>query len=255
VRDRLSAEGVELVLGATVLRVERDRTLIVDRGRGQERLAGDQLLVATGRAPNTRDLGLELAGVRSSPRGIDVDDRLRTANRRVFAAGDVASRYPFTHAADAMARVVIQNALFFGRKRVSALAIPWCTYTDPEVAGVGITADEAARRGDVTTLTIPLADVDRALLDGEAEGFARVHVDRRGTLLGATLVSRHAGETIGELVLAMRHRIRLGDLASTIHPYPTQAEVVRKLGDAYQRGRLTPRVRRMFAWLMRARRR
>ncbi|MEP6866038.1 MAG: mercuric reductase [Deltaproteobacteria bacterium] len=254
VRDRLVAEGVELVLGAAIVRVERDRTLIVDRGRGEERVRADHILVATGRAPNVADLGLDDAGIVATPRGIEVDDHLRTANRRVFAAGDVASRFQFTHAADAMARIVLQNALFFGRKRVSALTIPWCTYTDPEVAHVGISAEDAAKREDLVTLTVPLAEVDRAVLDGETEGFARVHADRKGRILGATLVSRHAGETIGELALAMTHGLRLGALASTIHPYPTQAEAVRKLGDAYQRTRLTPRVRRLFGWLMRRRR-
>ncbi|MEO8841457.1 MAG: mercuric reductase [Kofleriaceae bacterium] len=254
VRDRLVAEGVELVLGAAIVRVEHDRTLIVDRGRGEERVQADQILVATGRTPNVGDLGLDAAGVVATPRGIEVDDHLRTANRRVFAAGDVASRFQFTHAADAMARIVLQNALFFGRRRVSALTIPWCTYTDPEVAHVGISARDAAKRDDIMTLTVPLAEVDRAVLDGETEGFARVHADRKGRIVGATLVSRHAGETIGELALAMTHGLGLGALASTIHPYPTQAEAVRKLGDAYQRTRLTPRVRRLFGWLMRRRR-
>ena len=254
VRDRLVAEGVELVLGAAIVRVERDRTLIVDRGRGEERVRADQILVATGRTANVADLGLDAAGIVATARGIEVNDHLRTANRRVFAAGDVASRFQFTHAADAMARIVLQNALFFGRKRVSALTIPWCTYTDPEVAHVGISAEDAAKRDDILTLTVPLTEVDRAVLDGETDGFARVHADRKGRILGATLVSRHAGETIGELALAMTHGLRLGALASTIHPYPTQAEAVRKLGDAYQRTRLTPRVRRLFGWLMRRRR-
>ncbi len=254
VRVRLAAEGVELVLGAALLRVERDRTLIVDRGRGEEGVRADQILVAAGRTPNVSELGLDAAGIIASARGIEVDDHLRTANRRVFAAGDVASRFQFTHAADAMARIVLQNALFFGRKRVSALTIPWCTYTDPEVAHVGISAEDAAKRDDIVTLTVQLAEVDRAVLDGETDGFARVHADRKGRIRGATLVSRHAGETIGELALAMTHGLRLGALASTIHPYPTQAEAVRKLGDAYQRTRLTPSVRRVLGWLMRRRR-
>ena len=254
VRDRLASEGVELVLGAAIVGVERDRTVIVDRGRGEERVPADQILVAAGRTPNLDELGLEAAGVVATAHGIEVDDHLRTANRRVFAAGDVASRFQFTHAADAMARIVVQNALFFGRKRVSALTIPWCTYTDPEVAHVGISAQDASERDDLVTLTVPLTEVDRAVLDGETAGFARVHADRKGRILGATLVARHAGETIGELALALTHGLRLGALASTIHPYPTQAEAVRKLGDAYQRTRLTPRLRRILGWLMRRRR-
>ncbi len=254
IHDRLIAEGIELVLGAQLVRIERDLTVIVNRGRGEERIRGGQILVAAGRTANVDGLGLEVAGISATERGITVSDRLRTSNRRVFAAGDVASSFQFTHAADAMARIVIQNALFFGRKRVSALTIPWCTYTDPEVAHVGISAEAAAKRTDVMTLTVPVADVDRAVLDGETEGFARVHADRKGRILGATVVSRHAGESIGELVLAMTYGLRLGALAATIHPYPTQAEVIRKLGDAYQRTRLTPRVRGVFERFLRWRR-
>ena len=255
VRAQLIADGVELVLGARIVRVEAGPVLVIDRGRGDERLVADRILVAAGRTPNVAALGLDAAGVEATPRGIVVDDRLRTTNRRVLAAGDVASRFQFTHAADAMARIVIQNALFFGRKRASALTIPWTTYTDPEVAHVGISAEQAAARGDVLTLTVPLREVDRAILDGETAGFARVHADRKGRILGATLVSRHAGESIGELALAMTAGVRLGTIASTIHPYPTQADAIRKLGDAYQRTRLTPRVRRLFEILLRWRRR
>ena len=177
-----------------------------------------------------------------------VDDRLRTSNRRVYAAGDVCSAYKFTHAADAMARVVIQNALFFGRKKASALVIPWTTYTDPEVAHVGLYERQAQERGiDVATFTVPLHEVDRAVLDGEADGFARVHAERSsGKILGATLVAGHAGEMIGEMSLAITAGLSLGEVARTIHPYPTQAEAWKRLGDAWNRTRLTPRVRRLF---------
>jgi pyruvate/2-oxoglutarate dehydrogenase complex dihydrolipoamide dehydrogenase (E3) component len=255
VQSRFAAEGIDTVLGARIVRVERGPVIVIDRGRGEERVTGDRILVAAGRAPNVASLGLDAAGIEATERGIVVDDHLRTTNRRVLAAGDVASRFQFTHAADAMARVAIQNALFFGRKRVSALTIPWSTYTDPEIAHVGISAADAAARGDLQTLTVPLRDVDRAVLDGEVDGFARVHADRKGRILGATLVSRHAGESIGELVLAMTAGVRLGTIAATVHPYPTQAEAIRKLGDAFQRTRLTPRVRRLFEILLRWRRR
>ncbi len=179
-----------------------------------------------------------------------MDDRLRTSNPRVWAVGDIASPYKFTHAADALARVALQNALFFGRKKASALVIPWATYTDPEVAHVGLSAAEATKRPDVRTLTVPLADNDRAVLDGQSEGFARVHADARGRILGATIVASHAGEMIGEMSLAMTAGVSLGTLAQTIHPYPTQSEAWKKLGDTWNRGRLTPSVRRLFgAWL------
>lgn len=248
------AEGITCVLGARILRVERGPVVVIERGAGEERIAGDRILVATGRTPNLASLGLEHAGVAATEHGVTVDDRLRTTSARVFAAGDVASRFQFTHAADAMARIVIQNALFFGRKRASALTIPWTTYTDPEIAHVGLSAAEAATRG-LMTLTVPMSEVDRATLDGETLGFARVHADRKGRIFGATLVARHAGESIGELVLAMTAGLRLGTLASTVHPYPTQADAIRKLGDAYQRTRLTSGVRRVLETILRWRRR
>ena len=153
-----------------------------------------------------------------------------------------------------MARVVIQNALFFGRKRASALVIPWTTYTEPEVAHVGLYERQAQERGiDVATFTVPLHEVDRAVLDGETEGFARVHLARRGgRILGATLVARHAGEMIGEVVLAMSAGLGIDAIGRTIHPYPTQSEVLRRLADAHRRQRLTPGVRRLleryFRW-------
>src|SRR5262249_371679 len=188
------------------------------------------------------------------PSGVTVNDALQTTNRRVYAAGDITSRFQFTHAADAMARIVLHNALFFGRKKASALVIPWATYTDPEVAPVGISATAAARRGDrVRTLTYPLADLDRAVVDEETEGFGRVHVERSsGRILGATLVATHAGELIAEIALAMNAGLRMSALGFTIHPYPTQSEVWKRLGDAWNRERLSPGVRtglrRLLAW-------
>ena len=217
-------------------------------------IAVDEILVGVGRAPNTEGLGLDAAGVAFDQTGVKVDDHLRTTNPGIFAAGDVCSPYKFTHAADAMARIALQNALFFGRKCSSALVIPWCTYTDPEVAHVGLGEKEALDRGlDVATFTVELADVDRAVLDGETEGFARVHCSRRGgRILGATIVARHAGEMVGEVALAMTAGLDLQSIARTIHPYPTQAEALKRLGDQYLRAKLTPRLRgwlaRYFRW-------
>lgn len=256
---RLGREGVVLRLGAKLLSVERHggaKVVVFDRGGRVESAACDEILVAIGRTPNVEGLGLERAGVEVGRRGVTVDDRLRTANRRIYAAGDVCSAFKFTHAADAMARIVIQNALFFGRKRASSLVIPWCTYTDPEVAHVGLYEHEARERGlDVTTITVPLAEVDRAVLDGEAEGFARVHALRRsGRILGAALVAGHAGEMIGEMALAITAGLSLGQIAGTIHPYPTQGEVWKRIGDAWSRTRLTPRIRRILERVLRLRR-
>ncbi|HEX3644127.1 MAG TPA: mercuric reductase [Vicinamibacterales bacterium] len=231
VARRLTADGVTLQLGVALTEVP----------------AGfDCLLIAAGRAPNVDALDLAAAGVAFTSQGVVVDDRLRTSNRRIFAAGDVCSRFKFTHAADAAARIVIQNALFFGRARASALVIPWCTYTDPEVAHVGAYEQDATRAGHrVTTITIPLADIDRAVVDEEGEGFVRVHHER-GRLLGCTVVASRAGEMIGVATHALTHGARLGDLGSTIHPYPTLTNAFRAAGDAYARTRLTPVIRSLL---------
>ena len=255
VERRMERNGVRLVNGARVVGAERRGTEVVVRyevGGATSEAVGDRILVGVGRAPNLEGLGLEAAGVRHKAAGVVVDDHLRTTNPRIYAAGDVASRFQFTHTADALARIVVQNALFgtFGRKKASALHVPWCTYTTPEVAHVGLSEHDAAERGiAVTTLTVPLREVDRAVLDGEDEGFLRVHL-RQGSdrLVGATLVASHAGDLISELTLAMTAGIGLGAIASTIHPYPTQAEVMKKAADAYNRTRLTPRVKALFRW-------
>jgi len=197
-------------------------------------------------------LGLEQAGVKFARSGVLVDERMRTSNPRIFAAGDICSKYKFTHAADAMARLVIANALFLARRKVTDLVIPWCTYTDPEIAHVGYYEKDARAAGyDVATITESLNHVDRAILDGEDDGFARVHYDKKtGRILGGTLVARHAGETLAELTLAIVAKQGMGVLSSTIHSYPTQAEVLRKVGDAYMRTKLTPTVKKVLEkWL------
>jgi pyruvate/2-oxoglutarate dehydrogenase complex dihydrolipoamide dehydrogenase (E3) component len=248
----LQADGVRLELGATLESVDaRDGEIAVRyRRAGDSReaitIAGDALLVAAGRAPNIEHLALESAGIEATKDGVVVSDRLQTTNPRVYASGDVCSSYKFTHAADAQSRLVLQNALFYGRRKASALVIPWVTYTDPELAHAGVTADEVTRSGGrLRTITVPLADVDRAIVDDDTDGFVRVHHDR-GTLRGCTIVAPHAGEIIGEAVYAMGRGGTLAELSATIHPYPTTAEALRKAGDAYRRERLTSGVRRWF---------
>jgi pyruvate/2-oxoglutarate dehydrogenase complex dihydrolipoamide dehydrogenase (E3) component len=261
---QFAADGVTLRLALTISGIstgsEGIRLYLKARDGLQDRNVGDglqavpseadsslvlctHLLIATGRTPNVEGLNLPAAGVAFDQAGVVVDDHLRTTNRRVFAAGDVCSAFKFTHAADALARIVIQNALFYGRKRASSLVIPWCTYTDPEVAHVGAYEDEARRTGRrVETITIPLADVDRAVVDEERHGFVRVHHER-GRLLGCTVVASRAGEMIGVATHALTHGARLSDLGSTIQPYPTLNSAFRAAGDAYARTRLTPRAR------------
>jgi pyruvate/2-oxoglutarate dehydrogenase complex dihydrolipoamide dehydrogenase (E3) component len=244
----LARDGVRFQLGKEAVRMARDgeeKPLTLSDG---SECRVDEILVAVGRTPNVNGLNLESAGVRYDAAGVHVDDCLRTTNPRVFAAGDVCSRFKFTHAADAMARIVIQNALFFGRARASALTIPWCTFTEPELARVGLTADEAARQGiAVDTFVQEMRHVDRAVLDGDEDGFLKVHV-RKGTdrIVGATAVAASAGAMITEITLAMTAGIGLRTLSRTIHPYPTQGEAVRKVADAYNRTRLTPFLKRVF---------
>lgn len=250
-------EGIELILGAKVERAEKSavgKILIIDRGQPKETVVGDEILLAVGRAPNVEGLNLEAAGVKYDDKGVTVDDHLRTSNRSIFAAGDIGSHYHFTHAAEALGRIALQNALFFGRKRASDLVVPWCTYTDPEIAHVGWNEESARKSGtEMETFTLPFTDNDRAVVDSDTQGFARVHVRKKdGKLLGATLVSRHAGESIGELVMAIQLKMKIGELSAIIHPYPTQGEIIKRLGDASQRGRLKPWMKqalvKMFQW-------
>jgi pyruvate/2-oxoglutarate dehydrogenase complex dihydrolipoamide dehydrogenase (E3) component len=181
---------------------------------------------------------------------------LQTTNRRIYAAGDICYPYKFTHTADATARVVIQNALFFGRSKANVLTIPWCTYTDPEVAHVGLYPHEAEKKGlTVETITIEMNSVDRAILESDDDGFLDVYVKKGADkILGATMVARHAGDMISEITLAMVAGAGLGTIAKTIHPYPTQAEALKKAGDTYNRKKLTPRVQKIFKTLLKWRR-
>ena len=257
IQRALVRDGVQLVLSAEVLSVQREGSEKVVRIRhpgGEAEARVDEILVAAGRLPNVEDLGLEAVGVEyERRRGVVVDDHLRTTNPRIFAAGDVCMDWKFTHAADFAARIVIQNALFFGRKRLSALHMPWCTYTTPELAHVGLSTAQAQARGIATdTFIRPLAEVDRAVIDGEEDGFVKVLV-KRGTdrILGATIVATHAGDLISEISLAMVARVGLATLATVIHPYPTQADAIRHIGDLYNRSRLTPAVSRAFKLFLR----
>lgn len=249
-------EGIRLVLGCRIDRVRRaatGKTIQFESNGRTDQIDVDQILVGAGRAPNVEGLGLEAAGVRyDAKRGVAINDRLQTSNRRIYAAGDICMEHKFTHAADAAARIVIQNALFFGRRRLSGLTIPWCTYTDPEIAHVGISERDARARGiEVDTYMRPMAEVDRAIVDGEDEGFVKIHTKKGSDrIVGGTVVARHAGDMISEVALAMAAGFGLGRLASVIHPYPTQAEAIRQAGDAYNRTRLTPRVKSLFRrWL------
>lgn len=244
--DALARDGVEIHLNTTAVAVRREgANKIVDLVSDDNKISVsvDEIVTGIGRAPNVEDMDLEVAGVQyDTNSGIRVNDYLQTTNRRIYAAGDVCLTHKFTHTADASARIVVQNALFLGHKRLSALTIPWCTYTSPEIAHVGLYVREARERSiPVKTFTVLMHDVDRAITDGEDEGFVKIHV-RAGTdrILGATIVARHAGEMINGLSLAITSGIGLRDLAQVIHAYPTQAEAIKMAADAYCRTRLTP---------------
>lgn len=252
----LEADGVDLRVGHRAVRVEaRDgaRVVTLESDAGPSAVETDAILVAVGRTPNVEGLGLEDAGVSyDRENGIEVDDKLRTSNHEIYAAGDVCSRYKFTHAADAMARVVIQNALYLPTARASAPVMPWCTYTDPELAHVGLYLREAEAQGiEAEHIDVELGEIDRAVIDGETDGLLRVVLEK-GTdkILGATLVARHAGDMISELTLAIQAGVGLTTIAETVHPYPTQSEVIKRAADEYNRHRLTPFVERLSRkWL------
>ena len=259
VEQALVRDGVKIITGCKINTVSKhgvDKVVELECAGECLQVAVDDILVSVGRSPNVGGIGLEAAGVEFDPgKGVVVDDTLQTSNRNIFAAGDCCFQYKFTHTADALARIVIQNALFgfpFMKKKASALTIPWCTYTDPEIGHVGMYEKDAKAKGiPVRTFVAELGDVDRAILDGEDEGFIKVHV-KEGTdrILGATLVARHAGEILSELTLAITAGVGLGTVAGTIHPYPTQAECIKRVADAFNRTRLTPTVKGLFEkWL------
>jgi pyruvate/2-oxoglutarate dehydrogenase complex dihydrolipoamide dehydrogenase (E3) component len=256
VQAAMARDGVQFVTNAKVVRFEKrgdEKVTFYEVDGVEHEVVGDEVLIGIGRSPNVDGMGLEDVGVEFDRRaGVKVNDKMQTTNKMIYAAGDVASKFKFTHAADFLARIVIGNTLFKGRSKASKLVIPWATYTSPELAHVGLTADQAAKDGiEIDTFQQDLSGVDRAILEGQTEGFAKVHV-KRGTdqIVGATIVAENAGDMIGEITMAMTNGIGLKGIGSTIHPYPTQAEVIRKLGDQFNKTRLTPTVSKLFnKWL------
>jgi len=262
VKESMEKDGVVFCSSAKYKRIEardgKGPVCVVLDDNGTERSHKfDALLIATGRKPSVFGMGLESAEVEyDAGIGVVVNDRLQTTNPDIYAVGDVASKYQFTHMADFMARLVIKNALFFGRDKVSDLLIPWTTYTDPEVAHVGLYEKDLKERNiDFTTYKRDFADVDRSIVDGATVGYVKIHVAKgKDRILGATIVGRHAGDLISEISVAIQGGIGLGRLAGVIHPYPTTAEAIRQCGDMYNRERLTPPVKGIFHSLMALRR-
>ncbi len=251
---RFEAEGMEFVLGAEPVRAR----MVGGRAHFEMTtgapLIADAVLVAAGRIPNVETLNLEAAGVKYSQRGVEVNAFLQTSQPHIYAAGDVAGSFQFTHTADFMARTVIRNLLMplpFLRQKVDLSVVPWATYTEPEVARVGLN-EAGAKKQNVAydLIRVPLEEVDRAVVEDEDQGFVKVLTRKGGDqILGVTLVGAHAGDLLHEFVLAMKMKIGLGAIASTMHAYPTFAELARKAGDKFNRKRLTPRAKKIFTWL------
>ncbi|WP_341529249.1 mercuric reductase [Nostoc sp. UHCC 0302] len=255
----LMSEGIRVVLNSqleeVVIVTEGKRLYFSSNGR-RDSVTVNEILVGAGRAPNVEGLNLEAVGVEYDKRhGVKVNDYLQTTNPKIYAAGDICMNWKFTHAADAAARIVIKNTLFspfgLGRSKLSSLVMPWVTYTDPEIAHVGISEQEAQKLGiEVTTIKIPFSSVDRAIADGEEFGFLKIH-HKKGSdeILGATIVARHAGEMISEITTAIVGKLGLSKLSGVIHPYPTQAEAIKKAADSYRRTLLTSNTKRLLGFL------
>jgi pyruvate/2-oxoglutarate dehydrogenase complex dihydrolipoamide dehydrogenase (E3) component len=255
-------DGVTVLCCGKELKVERTaqgKRLSLDSHGQRHDIIVDEILVGVGRQPNVEGLGLEAVGVEYDKTGVKVNGRLVTKNPAIYAAGDVCSRYKFTHAADAMAQILIQNALFphpfgLGYADVEDLIMPWCTFTDPEIAHVGLYEADAKSKGiEVETHTYPLHEVDRAVLDGETAGFARLYIQTGSDhIVGATIVAAHAGDLISEVTALMKAGAGVKALTNTIHPYPTQAEVVKKAGNLWRKAHFTDRqksiLKKWFTW-------
>jgi dihydrolipoamide dehydrogenase len=230
--------GIKIYTGQKAVRFSKDADLAVitieDKDKKQSAVKAEKVLVAVGRAANVQGLDLEKAGVKYSNRGVEVDASLRTSAKNIYACGDVAGPYQFSHMAEYQAVIAVGNALFPFKRRVDYSAVPWCTFTDPEVARVGLTEGEAkAKFADIKAYRSAYSGNDRAVTDAEEKGLTKVITDKKGFILGAHIVGANAGEIIHEYVLAKTNKLKIGRLSSTIHIYPTLAQVVKRSADQY----------------------
>ncbi len=262
VQDQFLKEGIDLKLNTRLLGISSTKNLEgkvieFEQNNSNHEVVVDEILVATGRAPNVSNMGLEAAGVEyDSIGGITVNDYLQTTNLDIYAAGDVCTAYKFTHVADASARIVVENALFRKSGKLSDLVVPWCIYTDPEVAHVGLHERDASKKGIKTqSLKIENTEIDRAVTDGTLPGFASVLLRHRSDkILGATIVGPNAGELINQMTLAIKSNIGLKTISKTIFPYPTHSMIIKRLADSFMSYRLTPRLKWLtgnWFWLRR----
>ncbi|GMQ88265.1 MAG: FAD-dependent oxidoreductase [Gammaproteobacteria bacterium] len=251
-KERLAAEGIDVCTSTGAERVTRQGDTRRVECSGGIALEADQVLVAVGRLPCVENLGLETAGVEFDARGIRVDKRMRTSQKHIYACGDVCGPYPFTHMAEYQAGIVISNVVFRFPKKVDYRVVPWVTYTDPELARVGLTEQQAREQGIVATvLRFPFKDIDRALAEVETCGLTKFVV-HKGKLLGASILGPHAGELIHEIVLAMKTGAGIGDISATIHAYPTLAQIHRRTVNTWYGAKLfSARTRRLVRWINR----
>jgi pyruvate/2-oxoglutarate dehydrogenase complex dihydrolipoamide dehydrogenase (E3) component len=244
-RRRLEAEGVTVLTGTKALKataVNGSVRLKVGPAKGEgepSTVEGDVLLVAAGRKPNVEGLELSAAGVAFSPRGVPADRRMRTNVPHIYSCGDVNGVFPFTHVAGYEAGIALSNAVLRLPRKADYTKVPWCTYTDPEVASVGLNEKRAQAAGvEYRTLEVPFREVDRALAEGETEGKIKVLITPSGALLGCQIAGHHAGELIHEWVAAINGGVKLSTMAGAIHAYPTLAEISKKAAGSYYSGKL-----------------
>lgn len=250
IKDTFIKEGIRVYTNCQAQKILLNQLILSHPSNGEQTIPFDHILVAVGRVPNVNDLGLEKAGAAYDKKGIKVDRTLRTTARHIYACGDIVGPYQFTHTADFQARLILRNALFPGKSRIDYRVVPWCTFTEPEVARVGLNETEAKQKNVAYDIyKYSLSDLDRALCDRESEGFIKVLTRKgRDQILGVTIVGSHAGDMLHELALAMHQKIGLKKIASMIHVYPTFAEVSKRIADTHQRSRLTGSAKK---WLKR----
>jgi dihydrolipoamide dehydrogenase len=251
-KEKLAVDGITILTDTSAERVAGDDEKKTVYCSDNIKLECDQILVAVGRLPNVDDLGLDRASIEYSARGIEVDRRQRTSQKHIYAVGDICGPYPFTHMAEYQAGIVISNAIFRFPKKTDYRVVPWVTYTDPELARVGLTEQQAIEKGIApTVLRFDFKDIDRALAEVETAGFTKL-ITYKGKILGATILGPHAGELIHEIVLAMQTGTKISEISATIHAYPTLAQIHRRtVNTLYAPKLFSSRTRTVVKWINR----
>jgi dihydrolipoamide dehydrogenase len=250
--DSLIKEGVKLHTGQKAVKFAKEEDLVVitleDKNKKSSVTKAQRVLVAIGRAPNVEGLDLEKAGVKYSKKGIEADSTLKTSAKNIYVAGDVVGPYQFSHMAEYQAIIAVGNAIFPFKRKINYCCVPWCTFTEPELAHLGLTEEEARGKcKDIRVFRSKYSDDDRAVTDLEENGFAKVICDKKGNILGAHIVGTNAGELIHEYTIAKTNKLNIGKLSSSIHIYPTLAQVVKRTADQYFTSMLESRWFKLFS--------